>query len=329
MMSQLATAPAAPVAATTGVAPRYLLVSPCRDEAQFCRRTLESVVAQTLRPSLWVIVDDGSTDATPAILAEYAQRHPWIRVLRRPDRGRRSVGPGVVDAFAAGYDAVDARDFEFVCKLDLDLELPPAYFATLLARMQQQPRIGTCSGKPYYPGRHGELVSEAIGDEMSAGMTKLYRRQCFEAIGGFVHEVMWDGIDCHRCRMLGWIACSWDEPALRFVHLRAMGSSDHGVWTGRKRHGRGQWFMGTGPLYMLVSAAYRAAHRPFVIGGLGMLAGYLSSMFAARPRYADAAFRRHLRRYQLACLLLGKRRATERLHRQIRSSSHGADRDRE
>ena len=89
-------------------------------------------------------------------------------------------------------------------------------------------------------------MSERHGDDTSLGMTKFYRVACFKAIGGFVREVMWDGIDCHRCRMKGWIACSWDEPELRFVHLRPMGSSQQSIYAGRMRHGSGQYFMGTG-----------------------------------------------------------------------------------
>ena len=305
---------------------RYLLVTPCRNEEAFCRRTLDTVIVQSLTPALWVIVDDGSSDATPRILDEYAQRHPFIRIVRREDRGARSVGPGVVEAFYAGYATVDPSQYDYVCKLDLDLELPPTYFENLISKMASDPRLGTCSGKPWFRARpDGPLVSESIGDETSAGMTKLYRRRCFEEIGGFVREVMWDGIDCHRCRMLGWIAESVDVPELRFQHLRPMGSSDKSTWNGRKRHGRGQWFMGTGLLYMLASALFRMTQRPFVIGGLGMLVGYVSSMWAGRPRYADAEFRTFLRRYQLTCLLLGKRRATARIHDQLRGHEHALD----
>jgi glycosyltransferase involved in cell wall biosynthesis len=297
---------------------RYVLISPCRDEEAHCRRTLDTVMAQSIPPAAWVIVDDGSTDGTSAILDDCARRVPYIRIVRRSDRGVRSVGPGVVHAFNAGYSTIDPSRFDYVCKLDLDLELPPTYFEELMRRMAAEPRIGTCSGKPYFRTAGGRLVSEAIGDEMSAGMIKFYRRACFQEIAGFVPQVMWDGIDCHRCRMLGWIACSWDDPALRFVHRRAMGSSDKGTWVGRKRHGRGQWFMGTGPLYMLASTLFRMTRRPFVVGGLGMLVGYASSMIRDRPRYDDPEFRRFLRRYQRSCLVLGKRRATERLHARLR-----------
>src|SRR5919112_5577539 len=100
---------------------RYLLVTPCRDEARYARRTLDSVAAQTVKPALWVIVDDGSTDDTPKILAEYAARAPFIKVSRRADRGDRKLGGGVIDAFYPGYDTINPDDFDYVCKLDLDL----------------------------------------------------------------------------------------------------------------------------------------------------------------------------------------------------------------
>ena len=279
------------------------------------RRTLESVSAQTVLPALWVVVDDGSTDGTPATLEEYRARLPYLKVVRRADRGRRSVGPGVVEAFYAGLETVHLDEFDYVCKLDLDLDLPPSYFERLMDRMEANPRVGTSSGKPYFVDpRTGSLVPEVCGDEMSVGMTKFYRVSCFREIGGFVRQVMWDGIDCHRCRMLGWIAESVDAQDLRFLHLRPMGSSQKGIWTGRVRSGYGQYFMGTSPLYMLAIAVYRLPKHPVVVGSLAMLWGYFSSSVRGVNRYDDRAFRSFLRRYQHSCLLRGKSEATRRLN---------------
>jgi glycosyltransferase involved in cell wall biosynthesis len=279
------------------------------------RQTLDTVIAQTLRPAKWIIVDDGSTDATPKILAKYAALYDWIAIVTRPDRGRRAVGPGVIEAFYAGYESVNPDDYEYLCKLDLDLRLPPRYFETLIERMEARLRIGTCSGKAYVQVG-GELINEGHGDDTSLGMTKFYRVACFKEIGGFVRQVMWDGIDCHRCRMKGWIACSWDDPELRFVHLRPMGSSQQSIYTGRMRHGFGQYFMGTGPLYMLASAAYRLTDRPYVLGSLAILWGWLRSALKGEPRYDDREFRRFLQRYQRRALLVGKRRAIAAIHRE-------------
>ena len=293
---------------------RYVLISPCRNEAGFMRQTLDSVAAQSVRPAMWVIVDDGSTDETPAILAEYAARHDWIKIVTRGDRGHRAVGPGVIDAFYSGYAAIEPGDYDFLCKLDLDLRLPPRYFEILMQRMAADPKIATCSGKAYIE-EHGQLVDERHGDETSLGMTKFYRVSCFQAIGGFVREVMWDGIDCHRCRMKGWVACSWNEPELRFIHLRPMGSSQQGIYTGRMRHGYGQYFMGTGFLFMAASALSRANQRPYVLGSLAMLWGWVKSALQRKPRYEDAEFRAFLRRYQARALQVGKRRAIEEFSR--------------
>ncbi len=279
------------------------------------RQTLDSVIAQTLPPALWVIVDDGSSDDTPRLLEEYRQRHGWIRIVTRKDRGHRAVGPGVIDAFYAGYETIVPEDYDYLCKLDLDLRLPSRYFEGLVERMEAEPRIATCSGKAYIEA-DGQLVSERHGDETSLGMTKFYRVSCFKAIGGFVREVMWDGIDCHRCRMQGWMACSWDDPDLRFVHLRPMGSSQVSIYTGRMRHGYGQYFMGTGLPWMIATAIYRIPEKPYVVGGLAILWGWLKGAWQGQPRYADPEFRAFLRRYQWRALLLGKRRAIEALDRE-------------
>lgn len=291
----------------------YVLVSPCRDEARFLQRTLDSVAAQSLRPVKWVIVDDGSTDTTPQLLAKFSSEYPWIAVVRREDRGRRRVGPGVVDAFYAGFHALPKVHWAYVCKLDMDLDLPPRYFETLIERMEADPRVGSVSGQAYFAHAvSGELVSEGISPEMSVGASKFYRRRCFEQIGGLVRTVMWDGIDCHRARMLGWKTRSLDEPELRFLHLRPMGSSHRGIWAGRRRHGYGQYYMGTGLPYMFASSLFRMTKSPRVLGGLAMLWGYLTSAIRREPRLADPEFRQFLRHYQRRVLLLGKRRATAR-----------------
>jgi glycosyltransferase involved in cell wall biosynthesis len=296
---------------------RYVIVSPVRDEAAHARRTLESVIQQTLPPALWLIVDDGSSDATPCLLREYAGRVPYIQVVNKPNRGARKVGAGVIEAFDFGLRHVDLRAFDYICKLDLDLDLPHGYFEALIERMERDPRIGTCSGKAYFPASDnrlgtfdGMLITEGIGDEQSVGASKLYRVSCFEQIGGFVPNVMWDGIDCHTARMKGWIARSWDEPALRFIHLRPMGSSENGIIAGRVRHGRGQYFMGTNPVYMLASATFRTLFKPYVVGGAAMMWGYVRSALRGEKRYENPEFRRYLRRYHWTSLVLGKRRAT-------------------
>jgi len=288
---------------------RYALISPCRNEADYIRKTLDSVVAQSEPPTLWIIVDDGSTDSTAAILGKYASRHAWIKVVRKPDRGRRAVGPGVIEAFYAGMEHLSLGEFDFVCKLDVDLDLPPRYFEILMTRMEANPRLGSASGKPYYRTRSGAWVSEKCGDEMSVGMTKFLRVRCFEDIGGFVREVMWDGIDCHKSRQLGWIVRSWDEPDLQFEHLRPMGSSQQNILTGRARHGFGQYFMGSDPIYFIATAVFRMTQWPYVVGGMAMIFGYVRAWLRREPQLDDKALRAFIQSYQRQALFKGKAKA--------------------
>ncbi len=287
----------------------YVLISPCRNEAAYMRRTLDSVVSQTIPPARWIIVDDGSTDDTPLILKEYAQKHSFIKVISRPDRGHRAVGPGVIEAFYHGLAQVDLAAYPYLCKLDLDLDLPPRYFEILMRRMEDNPRIGTCSGKPWFRNAAGRWISEKCGDEMSVGMTKFYRSKCFTQIGGFVREVMWDALDCHKARQLGWIAVSWNDEDLRFEHLRPMGSSQKSVFTGRRRHGFGQYYMGSDPLYFLATGLYRMAHPPYVLGGLATIQGYMGAWLRGVRRHEDAELRKFVKQYQRRALKVGKARA--------------------
>lgn len=287
----------------------YCLISPARNEAEYIRQTLDSVLAQTVLPKRWILIDDGSTDDTAKILKEYSAKHGFLEVHTRTDRGRRALGGGVVEVFNSGMELLADDPVEFVCKLDVDLILPPRYFERLIEEMERDERLGSVSGKPYFPGADGELKSERIGDDVSAGMTKFYRRAFLEDIGGLVKGLIWDGIDCYRGRMLGWRSKSIEDPELRFIHLRPMGSSDQGILTGRRRLGEGYWFMGAAPLFVLAKAVYGMTHKPAWVGSLAMLQGYVTACLRGVPRYDDLEFRRYLRRYHRAMLTRGRQRA--------------------
>jgi glycosyltransferase involved in cell wall biosynthesis len=275
---------------------RIAIVSPCRDEARTLERTIACVRAQTVLPALWIVVDDGSRDATPEILRRAAAELPWLRVVQRADRGYRALGGGVIDAFYAGLEAVDVP-YDYIAKLDVDLEFGPRYFERILEHFERDSRLAGASGKVF---RHedGREVEEFMIDEMVAGPFKLYRREAFEAIGGFVRELMWDGIDFHRARMLGYRTASLPDAELRIQHLRLMGSSDRSIYRGRLRWGRGQWFMGSAFPYVAASGLFRMREKPYVIGGLLIIVGYLAAAVRGLPRYADEAFRAELRRWQ-------------------------------
>ncbi len=284
---------------------RIVLISPVRNEEQFIDKVIDSMTQQTLQPVEWLIVDDGSSDKTPEILAAAAKSYPWIHIEKKPNRGVRSVGPGVVEAFYYGYEKLSTQDYDFIGKLDGDIQFGSQYFETLLSFFACDRYLGAASGKPFLE-ENGNLIAERISDEMVAGQINFYRRQCFEDIGGFVKEVHWDGIVYHRARMKGWRTRSIKHPDLNFIHQRLMGSSHQGIIEGRLRWGRGQYFMGTHPLYIFAIGVYRLLEKPLIIGGVLIILGYFKAMLESMPKYEDAEFRKSLHAWQMARLKLGK-----------------------
>lgn len=281
--------------------PRFLAVTPARNEASRLPETARAFLAQTVRPVVWVIVDDGSSDGTGDVADALAREHAFVRVVRRPDRGRRSVGGGVVEAFDAGLAAAADVPRDFVAKVDADVTFGPRYLERLAERFAEDPRLCAASGKVYRPTARGP-VEEFIIDEQTSGAFKCWRAEWFAAMGGLVREAMWDGIDLHRARMAGLRTRSFRDPELAITHHRLMGSSDRGVLRGRLRWGRGQYFMGSHPAYMAASAAFRMAEKPYVVGGLCILLGYLAAAFRRAPRYEFPGFRAALHAWQMGRL---------------------------
>lgn len=275
-----------------------VIIAPVRDEAKLIRLTLDSIVAQTVQPQEWVIVDDGSQDQTAEIVREYAARYPFIRLVQRQDRGFRKVGGGVVAAFKFGISQIAQPNYEYIAKLDGDMSFGPRYLELMFAEFAAQPKLAAVSGKVYRE-EGAAKVEEYIIDQHVAGQFKLYRRSAFEEIGGFVEEVLWDGIDVHTANMKGWQTKSFYHPDAILMHHRLMGSSDKHVYRGRLRWGRGLWFMGYHPLYAIASGIFRMREKPYLIGGLLIIAGYLQAAIKRQPRYDNLEFRRYLQNWQL------------------------------
>ena len=286
---------------------RYVLISPVRNEEKYIKKSIDSVINQTVRPVEYLIVDDGSTDLTAEIVKKAAQQYPWIHYIRRKDRGERRVGPGVIEAFYDGFKALHTKDYEFIGKIDGDLSFGPRYFQTLFSKFEEDPYLGAASGKLYLVLEDERLVVERLSDEMVLGGMQFYRRKCFKDIGGFVSQVMWDGIALHRCRMEGWRTRSFRGSELIIRDHRLMGSSHKSIYHGRLRWGWGQYFMGTHPLYILAIGVYRLFERPFIVGGLLIILGYLKGGITRTMRYDWPGFRQSLHAWQLERIKIGKR----------------------
>src|SRR5690606_5868639 len=269
-------------------------ISPVKNEADYLQLTLNSMVAQTFRPIEWIIVDDGSTDGTVEIVRAFMKRYPFIRLVLRTEQGPRQLGGGVVRAFDYGKARIQRQDYEYIAKLDGDMSFGPLYLQKMFEKFDDNPRLACVSGR-VFRFEDGEYIEEFHQIEQVAGQFKLYRRSAFEAIGGFVPMLSWDGIDIHACHMQGCDTLTFYDADAWLWHHRIMGSSDRSVYVGRLRWGRGNWTMGYHPVYAVATGLYRMKERPVVIGGLLMIVGYFLAAAKRVPRYENLAFRRWLR----------------------------------
>jgi biofilm PGA synthesis N-glycosyltransferase PgaC len=266
---------------------KYVIVTPIRDEAALIESTLNCVDRQTIRPAEWVLVDDGSTDGTGAIIDRYAGWWPWVRVLHRTNRGFRKSGAGVVEAFDEGYRSVTCHDWEFIVKLDGDLTFAPDYFERCLCHFEREPRLGIGGGEVYHD-IDGNLKLEANPRFHVRGATKIYRRDCWRAISGLRQVPGWDTIDEVTANMLGWKSYSF--PELRLVHHRHTGMAE-GLLKDRVKHGVACYCAGYHPFFVAASCVYRLMRRPYVLGAGAMLWGFVKGHLKRLPRAEEAVVR--------------------------------------
>jgi poly-beta-1,6-N-acetyl-D-glucosamine synthase len=258
---------------------RYVLITPARNEAQFIELTIRSMIAQTHLPLRWVIVSDGSTDGTNEIVGKYLAAHPWIELVRMPERKERHFA-GKVHAFNAGYARVKTLDFDIVGNLDADVSFEPDHFEFLLARMAENERLGL-AGAPFREGNF-QYDYRYSNIENVWGGCQLFRRACFDAIGGYT-PLKGGGIDhvaVLSARMHGWQTRTFPERVC--LHHRVMGTALHGRVKADFRLGQKDYTMGNHPLWQAFRVIYQMKRRPYGIGGLALAWGYASSMLSRR-----------------------------------------------
>jgi glycosyltransferase involved in cell wall biosynthesis len=271
---------------------RYVLITPSRNEARFIEKTLESVVYQTILPLKWVIVNDGSTDATAGIVAMYAARHSWIELVNRPVRKERHFA-AKVHAFNAGLERVKQLQYEIIGNLDADVSLEADHFEFLLSKFSQDSRLGVAGTVFSEPDGYNSAVDSFEGQTYVSGQCQLFRRQCFDEIGGYVPSRI-GGIDwmaVKTARMIGWNTRSFREKS--FLHHRILGTADRGIIASNFAYGKKDYVLGGHPLWQIFRCAYRMTKRPYMVGGVALFAGY-SAAFLSQ---ADRAVSRELMRF--------------------------------
>jgi glycosyltransferase involved in cell wall biosynthesis len=284
--------------------PAYVLITPARDEAEFIELTIRSVIAQTVRPMRWVIVSDGSTDGTDEIVNKYAAEYSWIELVRMPERRERHFG-GKALAFNAGYAKVKGLPYEVIGSLDGDLSFEEDYFSFLLGKLVEDPSLGLV-GTPFKGASNQTYDFNIVGLDHVSGACQLFRRECFEEIGGYT-PVKLGGVDyiaLITARMKGWKTRTFTEKAC--LHHREMGTAEHGWKKAMYRNGIKDYAFGGHPLWEFFRVIYQMKSRP--LGGLILGAGYASAMLrrVERPIPREiVAFRRREQMQRLRKIIKG------------------------
>lgn len=281
---------------------RYVIVSPVRDEEQYITKTIQSVTQQTIRPAEWIIVDDGSHDSTGRIIDDCRKQYPWITTLHRADRGRRLPGTGVMEAFYSGYRSLKSPDWDFIVKLDGDVGLPLDYFERCFERFKADPKLGMCGGTMYCV-KSGRLQRESQPALHVRGPIKLYRRCCWDAIGGLINAPGWDTVDEIQANRLGWHTQTFED--LRVIHYRPTGAVQ-GAWRNGVKNGRADYISGYHPVFAAAKCVKRLFQEPFVLNAIAHGYGFLTGYTKRIPQVGDQALIRYIRSQQMRRLLLMK-----------------------
>jgi glycosyltransferase involved in cell wall biosynthesis len=244
------------------------------------------VIGQTLKPVLWVIVDDGSRDNTPAIIQRYLSSNPFIRLVRNPNAGIRQPGSAVIRAFNYGCESIGASDYDFIVKLDCDLSFEPNYFEILLGRFMEDHRLGVASGVYLEMGEDDAWKEVVMPSYHAAGASKVLRKKCFEEIGGFIVAAGWDTVDEIRAMTLGWKTGHFID--LQMKHHKPEGSGIGAIRTS-VMHGEISYLTGGGKLFFLLKVLHRMMSKPYVIGAMALSWGYMKALWKRKASLVTEA----------------------------------------
>ena len=276
---------------------QYILITPAHNEDAFIERTIRSVIRQQVRPKKWILVNDASTDRTAEIMEKYAHGNPFMEVVtvyREPGRDFRNK----VMAFDCGLARIRQLDFDLIGNLDADISLEPDYYVRILKEFENDPKLGLAGGM-VHSCVDGRFVSQEVSLDSVAGAVQLFRRRCFEQIGGYT-ALPHGGIDAAaeiKARMNGWTVRTF--PEIQVLEHRRTGSAAARPLESRIQEGRRFHSLGYGFLFYAIRCLYRINRSPRVLGSGAALAGYLDCKIKGDPIALPPDVVRFLRREQL------------------------------
>ena len=276
---------------------KYILITSARNEEKFIEGTIQSVVAQTLLPERWVIVDDGSTDRTAEMVERYAKSHPWIELVRRPQRQDRNFA-AKAHAVNAALERVRSLRFEVIGNLDADVSFEPGYMAFVMEKFSADPELGV-AGTPFTEEGYDSTKNSFEGENYVAGPCQLFRYRCWQEIGGYVPNRAGgvDWIAVMTARMRGWKVRSFSEK--RFHHHRSMGTAEKGKLAALFAYGQKDYYLGGSPIWQIFRIGFQMTKKPVIRGGLALMCGYGWAALRRMERAVSPELMRFHRREQM------------------------------
>jgi glycosyltransferase involved in cell wall biosynthesis len=276
----------------------YVLVTAARNESDVIHFPLDSVVAQTVTPQMWVIVSDSSIDGTDDIVRSYAQKYSFISLCRVDNQAARNTA-GKVRAIAEGLKVLAQTDYAYVGNLDADVSFQDAYFQTLIERFESDAQLGVIGGRIFEADRHGQLREAKTSVESVAGAVQFFRKECFDQVGGYqpIAGGMEDGLAEITARYYGWKSRSYTD--LQVIHHREMGTVGRSVYEARFQSGVTEYMVGFGLAYHVIRALSRVLERPYIIGTALILAGYVWAWLSRQPHVVPDSIAKYIRREQM------------------------------
>lgn len=252
---------------------KYVLITPARNEEFFLEGTVRSVLAQTVKPERWIIVSDGSTDRTDEIAGRYASTQSWIKLMRMPERRDRTFA-AKANCFNTAYLCLNGLSYDIIGNLDADISFEPDYFEYLLGKFIEHPKLGV-AGTPFVEDGSGPYDYRFANIEHVSGACQLFRRECFEDVGGYV-PIKGGGIDwiaVTTARMKGWQTRTFTDKYC--FHHRKMGTAKGSIYAARFKLGREDYYLGSHPLWVFLRVFAQMRYKPYILGGLCIGLGYI------------------------------------------------------
>jgi len=274
-----------------------VLITPARNEERFIEKLIESVISQTVLPTRWIIVNDGSTDATVDVVSRYLAEYDWIELVNLSPHRDRSFA-AKVHAFNAGLERVTKLDYEVIGNLDSDVSFEPGYLEFLVDKFQEDPNLGV-AGTIFHEEGYSSAKDSFEGKNHVAGGCQLFRRRCFQEIGGYIPNKAGgiDWIAVTTARMKGWKTRSFREKF--FFHYRSLGTAERSLLASNFSYGEKDYYLGGHPLWELFRVAYRATRKPYLLGGIALFLGYLSASLRRMHRPVSEELMRFHRQEQM------------------------------